>query len=68
MRKIKILKNDRELCNFSIEGQKIDIIVESEIEDEIAQIYKLVGINLFDDKLKLASDCWNIKYKNLRKK
>lgn len=68
MKKVRIVKNNIELCNFDIntETSKLDIIIEEEIGDDIKKIYKFGGIDVFDNTLKLCSDYWTEEYKNMR--
>ena len=68
MKKIRIIKNDIELCNFNFDTgtAKFDIIFEEEIGDDIKKIYKIGGVNIFDDRLKVCSDYWTEEYKNMR--
>ena len=68
MKKVRIVKNNIELCNFDVntETSKLDIIIEEEIGDDIKKIYKFGGVDVFDDRLKLCSDYWKEEYKNMR--
>lgn len=65
-RNIKILKNKQEIANFEIENEKIDLIIESEIGEDILQEYRINGVNLLAEQIKIVADSWNITYKNLR--
>lgn len=70
MKKVRIVKNNIELCNFDIntETPKLDIIIEEEIGDDIKKIYKFGGIDISDNILilKLCSDYWTEEYKNMK--
>lgn len=65
-RNIKILKNKQEIANFEIENGKIDLIIESEVGEDILQEYCINGVNLLAEQIKIVADSWNITYKNLR--
>ena len=68
MKKVRIVKNNIELCNFDVntETSKLDIIIEEEIGDDIKKIYKFGGVDIFNNILKVCSDYWAEEYKNMR--
>ena len=63
-------RNGTVLAEFEIPApiNKLDVELEWELQDDIAVLYKLMGLDFTNEHMRICADAWNRSFKNLREK